>query len=55
MIFCRKFLSHSAEKNCTCILCVSLISDIEKSYALEGYVMIFSRNFLSHSAEKTCR
>ena len=34
--FCRKILSPSAEKNCTCILCVSLISDIENSYALEG-------------------
>ena len=30
---------------------VSLISDIEKFYASEGYVTIFCRNFLSHNAE----
>ena len=31
---------------------VSLISDIEKIYASEGYVTIFCRNFLSRKAKK---
>ena len=33
---------------------VSLISGIEKFYALEGYVTIFCRIFLSRSTEKLC-
>ena len=34
---------------------VSIISDIEKFYASEGYVTVFCRNFLSHSAKKVRR
>ena len=44
--FCvEKFLSHSAEKFVGEPFRVSLISGIEKFYALEGYVTIFHRNF----------
>ena len=46
-----KFISHCAENNCRGIFNVSLISVIEKIYALEGLVMIFCRNFLSHSTK----
>ena len=43
----KKFLEESFS--------VSLISVIEKIYALEGWVMIFCRSFLSHSTKKIHR
>ena len=54
-IFCRNFLSHSAENFRRACFRVSLLSGLENFYASEGYVTIFFRIFLSHSAEKLRR